>query len=75
MIDKIPEIEPNFRDVILPKVACLHVSFTAYENFYKLSKNVFVFFEWFPFSLHQKCQKQETQQSNIYPIVHWFTHP
>ena len=21
------------------KIACLHVSFTAYENFYKLSKN------------------------------------
>ena len=26
--------------VTILKIACLHVSFTAYENFYKLSKNV-----------------------------------
>ena len=57
------------------KIACLHESFTAYENFYRLSKNALSSESCFPLSLHQKYQKSETQQSNIYPLIHWLTYP
>ena len=56
------------------KIACLHVSFTAYENFYKLSKMhclLILFSTFFP----SEDQKSETQQSNTYPLIHWFIHP
>ena len=58
--------------VTFQKIACLHVCFTAYENFYRLSKNALCS-RFFPLSLHQKYQKSETQQSNMYPLIHWFS--
>ena len=56
------------------KIACLHVSFTAYEKFYKLSK-MHCLLVCSQFSNHQKYQKTEIQQSIIYPLIHWFHHP
>ena len=44
------------------KIACLHVSFTTYEYFYKLSKRA-SFPRWF---LHSMTQEPVTQQSHIY---------
>ena len=54
---------------LLLKIAWLHVSFTAYENFYKLSKCI-VFSFCFPLSNCQKYQRTEIQQSIIYPLIH-----
>ena len=41
-----------------PKIACLHVSFTAYENFYKLSNMncLFVLIFHFPFFRISECR-------------------
>ena len=57
--------------LFLLKIACLHVSFTAYENFYKLSK-MQCLLVCFPLTFHQKYQKTEIPQSNIYPLIHCF---
>ena len=56
------------------KIACLHVCFTAYEIFCKLSKMHCLLF-CFPLSFQQKYQKSEILQSNIYPFIHCFIHP
>ena len=51
------------------KIACLHVSFTAYENFYKLSKMYCLRFG-FPFSNHQNLR---IQKSNNQTYIHLYT--
>ena len=56
------------------KTVCLHVSFTAYENFSNYLKCIVSSF-CFPLSFHQKYQKTEIPQSNIYPLIHHFIHP
>ena len=57
------------------KIACLHVSFTAYENFYKLSKNALSSHLLSTFSPSEVTEVSETQQSKIYPLIQWFIHP
>ena len=56
------------------KTTCSHVSFTAMRTFTNYLK-IHCLLECCPLSLHQKYQKSEIQQSNIYPLIHWFTHP
>ena len=51
------------------KTTCLHVSFTAYENFYKLTK-MYCLLKWFPLPLYQKCQKKK---SNNQTYIHLYT--
>ena len=52
------------------KIACLHVSFTAYENFYKLSKNVLSSCLDLPLSNHQNIR---IQKSNNQTCIHLYT--
>ena len=52
------------------KIACLHVSFTAYENFYKLSKNVLSSHLDLPLSNHQNIR---IQKSNNQTYIHLYT--
>ena len=53
---------------LLPKIACLHVSFTAYENFYKLSKMhcPFVLIFHFPFFRISECRNPTIKHISNY---------
>ena len=53
-----------------PKIACLHVSFTAYENFYKLSKNALSSRLDLPLS---DTQNVRMQKSNNQTYIHLYT--
>ena len=55
---------------LLLKIACLHVSFTAYENFYKLSK-MHCLLIWF--STFQPSEVSEKQRSNNQTYIHLYT--
>ena len=52
------------------KIACLHVSFTAYENFYKLSKNVLSSHLVFYFPIIRSIRNQI---SNNQTYIHLYT--
>ena len=52
------------------KIACLHVSFTANENFYKLS-NMYCLLVWF--STFQSSEVSEKQRSNNQTYFHLYT--
>ena len=53
---------------LLPKIACLHVSFTAYENFYKLSKMhcSFILIFHFPFFRMSECRNPTIKHISNY---------
>ena len=53
---------------LLPKIACLHVSFTAYENFYKLSKMhcPFILIFHFPFFRISECRNPTIKHISNY---------
>ena len=53
---------------LLSKIACLHVSFTAYENFYKLSKMYcpFVLIFHFPFFRISECRNPTIKHISNY---------
>ena len=59
----------GFSWYLVLKIACLHVSFTTYENFYKLSK-MHCLLIWFSTFQPSEVSETEIQQSNIYPLIH-----
>ena len=60
---------------LLLKIACLHVSFTAYENFYKLSKMhcLLVLTFHFPIFRMSKCRNPTIKHIFTYTLISPFT--